>query len=243
VRPANRPPLRRELEAMLVWLAEAPLRVGEPYLVKHLAAQAQATVRELAYRIDPDTLHRVPAATLQLNEIGRVSVDVFRPLPSDAYDRNRATGSFILIDPVSNATVGAGMIIDRARAEVAAADGVPPTAERRAARFGQRPATVWLTGADAPARARAVERRLGERGCAAVVLDDAALRGLPADGGAAVARLMNEAGLVVVAALAAPAPDAARAIVGAERFVAAAADDADAVLARLEGLGVIPRPA
>jgi bifunctional enzyme CysN/CysC len=269
VRPANRPPLRREVEAMMVWLAEAPLRVGEPYLVRHLAAQAPATVRELAYRVDPDTLHREPAPTLQLNEIGRVSLETFRPLPSDAYDRNRATGSFILVDPVSNATVGAGMIIDRARAEGVAAAGPgaaaggPLTAERRAARFGQRPVTVWLTGPAGPERARLareLERRLGERRCACFVLDEDEVRGLTAGLGAAaaerteaarrcaeVARLMNEAGLLVIVALDAPAaaaPALALDVIGPGRFVAVdAAAGVDPIVDLLEQRGLVPRPA
>jgi bifunctional enzyme CysN/CysC len=247
VRPANRPPLRRELEAMMVWLAEAPLRVGEPYLVRHLAAQTKATVRELAYRVDPDTLHREPAGTLRLNEIGRVALQLFRALPSDAYDRNRATGSFILVDPVTNATVGAGMIIDRAGAEgldavgAAGAAGAagPLTAERRAARFGQRPGTVWLTGLSGSGKstiARALERRLYDRRCACYVLDgDEVRRGLNAGLGfsaadrqenirrcAEVAHLMNEAGLLVVTAFISPyqADRAmARDIIGPDRFV------------------------
>ncbi len=240
VRPGNRPPLRKDLEAMLVWLSEAPLRVGEPYLVKHLAAQTRGVVRTVSYRVDPDTLHREPAPTLQLNDIGRVSLEVFRPLPADAYEANRATGSFILIDPVSHATVGAGMVVDRLAGEGArpSASG-PLDAEARAARFGQRPATVWLTGLSGAGKstlARALERRLFDAGKACFVLDGDEVRlgltkGLGFSAGdrrenvrrcAEAARLMNEAGLVVITAFISPYRDdraMAREIVGAQRFL------------------------
>jgi len=227
VRPANRPPLRREFEAMMVWLSESPLRVGEPYLVKHLAAQVKGQVRAISYRVDPDTLHREQVPTLHLNDIGRVSLTVFRPLPSDGYEVNRGTGSFILIDPISNATVGAGMIVDRAQApatvqlEPGAAGPTPLDALTRAARLGQKPCTLWLTGLSGAGKstvARALERRLTDQGRSCFVLDgDEVRNGLNRGLGfsaadrrenirrcAEVARLMNEAGLIVITAFISP---------------------------------------
>ena len=171
VRPANQPALRRELEAMMAWLAEDPLRVGEPYLIKHLAASVRGVISQVVYRVNPDTLHREPAATLGLNEIGRVAVDLFRPIPADEYVRNRATGSFIVVDSRSNATVAAGMIIERrateprpqdevARREAAAQRhhlgherGLVAAADREQL-LGQRPATVGSPDCRLPASRR-----------------------------------------------------------------------------------------
>ncbi|MGC4113979.1 MAG: sulfate adenylyltransferase subunit CysN [Myxococcales bacterium] len=243
VRPNNRPPLRRDLEAMMVWLNAAPLRVGEPYLIKHLAAQVKGVVKAVSYRVDPDTLHREDVPTLNLNDIGRVSLTVYRPLPSDGYESNRATGSFILVDPISNATVGAGMIVDRAQSGPVqvepVADGESVTATQRAARFGQKPCTVWLTGLSGAGKstiARGLERRLFAQGRACFVLDgDEVRNGLNKGLGfsaedrrenirrcAEVARLMNEAGLIVITAFISPYRadrQMAREIIGADRFV------------------------
>ncbi|HEY3445724.1 MAG TPA: sulfate adenylyltransferase subunit CysN [Myxococcales bacterium] len=243
VRPHNRPPLRRDLEAMMVWLSAEPLRVGEPYLVKHLAAQVKGVVKAVAYRVDPDTLHREDATTLNLNDIGRISLTVYRPLPSDGYETNRATGSFILIDPVSNATVGAGMIVDRAQAGTIQVEppsnDQPMTAEQRASRFGQKPCTLWLTGLSGAGKstlARGLEKRLFSQGRACFVLDGDEVRGGLNKGlgfsaedrcenirrCAEVARLMNEAGLLVVTAFISPYRadrKMAREIVGDGRFV------------------------
>jgi bifunctional enzyme CysN/CysC len=112
-RPHNRPIQTRELEAMVCWLSERPLQPNGRYRVKHTTRSALAKIDELRYRIDVNTLHRDEQATsLGLNEIGRLRLRLSTPLLVDQYRRNRATGSFILIDESTNDTVGAGMILD-----------------------------------------------------------------------------------------------------------------------------------
>ena len=111
-RPEQAPTVARELEADICWMSEAPLRSGGRYLVKHTSRSANAVVDELRDRIDVHTLERTgePPAELELNDIGRVRLRTSVPLVFDPYERNRRTGSFILIDESSNETVGAGMI-------------------------------------------------------------------------------------------------------------------------------------
>ncbi len=110
---AGDPPVcARELEAIVCWMSEAPLRPGSRYAVKHTTRTAPAVVAELEYRIDVNTLeHHLDCEQLGLNEIGRVRVRAGAPLIADPYARNRNTGSFILIDQATNETVGAGMVV------------------------------------------------------------------------------------------------------------------------------------
>jgi bifunctional enzyme CysN/CysC len=110
-RAHNRPTPTRGLEAMVCWLSERALRPGARYVIKHTTRTALATVDDLRYRMDVNMLHRDEVAgSLELNEIGRVHLRLSAPLLVDEYRRNRATGSFILIDESTNDTVGAGMI-------------------------------------------------------------------------------------------------------------------------------------
>ncbi|HKF79353.1 MAG TPA: GTP-binding protein [Thermoleophilaceae bacterium] len=112
-RAHNHPIPTRELEAMVCWLSERPLKPAGRYRIKHTTRTALAKVDELRYRMDVNTLHRdEQAETLELNEIGRLRLRLSAPLLVDEYRRNPATGSFILIDESSNDTVGAGMILD-----------------------------------------------------------------------------------------------------------------------------------
>ncbi len=115
-RPANQPHATQDIEAMVCWMADsATLRPGAKYAIKQTTRSARALVQDLRYRVDVNTLHRdQDASELQLNEIGRVSMRTTAPLFVDEYRRNRATGSFILIDEQTNGTVGAGMILDSA---------------------------------------------------------------------------------------------------------------------------------
>jgi bifunctional enzyme CysN/CysC len=219
---------------MVVWMAEEPLVPGKQYLFKQTSKLVPGAVGTLRYRVDVNTLHRQPAPTLALNEIGRCGITLTGPIAFDAYRRNRATGGFIMIDRISNNTVAAGMILDR-EADAAGGDhwddapaaehlhgeasGV--TAAEREARFGQKPATILLTGltgAGQSTLARALERRLFDMGRGVAVLDGQNMRlGISRDLGFSagersenlrrsveVARLFNDAGLICIAAFVAP---------------------------------------
>jgi bifunctional enzyme CysN/CysC len=111
-RPHNRPHVGQDIEAMVCWMHSSTLRPGARYAIQHTTRSARAVVNDLAYRLDVNTLHRDELAeSLSLNEIGRVSLRTTTPLFYDEYRRNRATGSFILMDEATHATVAAGMIL------------------------------------------------------------------------------------------------------------------------------------
>ncbi|MCZ2821875.1 GTP-binding protein [Modestobacter sp. VKM Ac-2977] len=110
-RPHNAPQVTQDLDALVCWMADAPLTPRMRLAVKHTTRTVRAMVKELQYRLDVNTLHRETDATgLGLNDIGRVRLRTTQPLFVDDYHRNRVTGRFILIDEATNATVGAGML-------------------------------------------------------------------------------------------------------------------------------------
>jgi bifunctional enzyme CysN/CysC len=112
VGPEDHPVTARELDAMVCWMGEKPLRPGGRYTIKHTTRTARAVVQELEYRVDINTHeHDHEAPELGLNAIGRVRLKTSAPLMVDRYRRNRTTGSFILIDEATNDTVGAGMVV------------------------------------------------------------------------------------------------------------------------------------
>ncbi len=252
VRPDNLPQVTDRFDATVVWMADEPLLPGRDYIIKHCTRLASCKVTTLRYRIDVNTLHRTPTPSLGLNEIGRVLIKANQPLSFDGYRDNRSTGAFILIDRVSNITVGAGMILDRKTAEQSdhwddeASESLevrtsPVTAEEREARYGQKAATVLLTGMPAAGKtpiANAIERMLFDRGRAVVVIDGQNMRrGLSRDLGfstddrsenvrraAEVAKTLNNAGLITIAAFVAPHEEVrqrAAEVVGRERFLVA----------------------
>ena len=111
-RPHNQPSETRQIDAMVCWMSERPLSGSGRYRIKHTSRTALAKVDEVRYALNVNTLHRDEAATsLELNEIGRLSLRLSAPLLVDEYRRNRVTGSFILIDESTNDTVGAGMVL------------------------------------------------------------------------------------------------------------------------------------
>ena len=110
VKPVNVPPVKKEFEAMLCWLSEQSLDLRRKYLIKHTTRTVKALVSGIAYRVDVNTLKHEAADTLKMNDIGRVLFKVHQPLACDPYQRNHATGSFIVIDEGNNNTVAAGMI-------------------------------------------------------------------------------------------------------------------------------------
>ncbi len=195
VHPANASKLDNSIEAMVVWMSDARLEVGGSYLIKQTTVQTPATVTELSYRMDVNTLRREDAKDLGLNEIGRISLETMRPLAFDAYAKNRHTGAFILIDRLTNATLGAGMIVDRRSAE-ATLEGRTARArdagrhirsqlskvsiEDRSKRLGHQPVTIWLTGLPRSGKssiAFALEKALFDLGHGVHVLDGENLRG------------------------------------------------------------------
>ena len=249
-RPGNQPTVDSKFDAMVVWMSEVPLLAGKQYLIKLAASTTPGVIHTMRYKVDVNTLHRSPGATLNLNEIGRCSLDLTEPVAFDGYRRNRGTGSFIIIDRMTNITVGAGMIMDRsATAQKDHWDDEPASAdlrgeisrvttEERQGRFGQKPATVLLTGFTGSGKttiAYALERRLFEEGRAATVLDGQNLRlgisrelGFTADErsenmrrGAEIAKIVNDSGLICLAAILAPneaVRQRAKEAVGSERF-------------------------
>jgi bifunctional enzyme CysN/CysC len=234
VRPGNLPKVDGKFEATVVWMSEEPLVPGKQYLFKQTSKVVPGAVSTLRYRIDVNTLHRQDTPTLALNEIGRCAITLTSPIAFDAYRRNRATGGFIIIDRLTNATVGAGMILDREAGDGRRDhwDDAPTGAhlhggtsaispQEREARFGQKPATILLTGLTGSGKtttARALERKLFEMGRTAVVLDGQNMRlGISRDLGFSaeersenlrrsveVAKLFNDAGIICVAAFVAP---------------------------------------
>ena len=111
-RPHNAPAVVQDLDAMVCWMSETPLRLGQKLALKHTTRTARAVVKDLQYRLDVNTLHRDESAdALGLNEVGRIRLRATLPLFMDSYRRNRTTGGFILIDEATNRTVGAAMAL------------------------------------------------------------------------------------------------------------------------------------
>src|SRR5260221_3116139 len=106
----NGPRVSRRFRAMVVWLHGTPMEVGRTYIVKHTAKQTKIRALQISHRVNIHTLEPEQATQLNMNDIASVEFEAYAPLFFDAYVRNRETGSFILIDAISNATVGAGMI-------------------------------------------------------------------------------------------------------------------------------------
>ncbi|MGW5571151.1 adenylyl-sulfate kinase [Nocardia thailandica] len=223
-RPGNQPHLGPDLDAMICWFSDdTVLRHGAEYTVRTAAQTAPVQVTRLDYRLDVNTLHRDTAAdTVSLNDIARIRLHSRRPLLSDAYRDNRRTGSFILIDPLTDQTVAAGMIVQRETAtRPAAADVVW---HRPAVARGDRPhagRTVWLTGLSGSGKstvAAELERRLVAAGRTAYLLDGDNLRhGLNADLGfsaadrdenirrvAEVAALFADSGAIAIVSVISP---------------------------------------
>ena len=224
VKPSRMPHVSRRVEATLVWMHTDPMQVDRPYLLKHTSQQVRATVAQLQHRVNINDLSSIPADTLELNEIGVVSLETHRPLFFDAYRRNRATGSFILIDPVSNLTVAAGMIAervvreDRTRKALAGVEFERSrlTPAERWERAGHRPVTIWLTARTDVAYL--LERELFDRGCLVHVLaDDVESHFLPE-----LAKISAAAGLITICTVASDEDgerERARDVVGADQFV------------------------
>jgi hypothetical protein len=157
---------------MVVWLHPQPLELGKNYLLKHAVRTTRARAVAIHHRVNVHTFAREPALRLEMNDIASVEFEAVAPLFFDSYERNRITGSFILIDPLSNATVGAAMLSENQHGTLPRVtnDGSDPhilsrspvTAAERFARHGHRPAIVLAEGRDS--LAALLERALFQRG-------------------------------------------------------------------------------
>ena len=211
-----------QFEARLLWMSERPLLSGRGYLLKIHTSLAGATVSRIKYRIDVNSGAQLAAKELALNEIGVVNVSTDRPLPFEPYAQSRGLGSFILIDRLSNETVGAGMIdFALRRADNIHWQALAVDKRARATLKLQASHCVWLTGLSGSGKstiANALEKRLHAAGRHTYLLDgDNVRHGLNRDLGftdadrvenirrvAEVARLMVDAGLIVIVSFISP---------------------------------------
>ena len=198
VRSHNAPRVQSQFEAMVVWMSEQALDPHKPYLIRHTTREAKLFVDEIRYKVDVNTLHRLPGEPLLLNEIGRLVLTSAKPLMLDSYRKNRATGNFIIIDASTFHTVGAGMVLDSLPREMlplgrrfTAGEGRGHisthihleegliTKEAREAKFGFRAVTLWFTGLSGSGKstiAKGIERRLFMEGRPVYRLDGDNLR-------------------------------------------------------------------
>ncbi len=164
VSPAHPPRVSRHFDAMVVWFNDEPAEPGKSYLLKHTSRTVRAKALRIHYRVNVNTLVQEPVSSLQMNDIAYVEFETVSPLFFDPYTQNRITGSFILIDPISNATLGAGMIrADLADQTVAdevniAQEPVPVTPTDRYKRHGHYPGLILVE--DNPGLATRLERAL-----------------------------------------------------------------------------------
>jgi sulfate adenylyltransferase large subunit len=172
------PAVARQFDANLVWLSEQPLDLTRPYLLKHTTQTIPAEVKAVHYRVNVTSLEREAADRLEMNAIGVLRIETSRPIYFDPYAENRASGSFVLIDPATNATVGAGMILAGVAAERARTLSIAAKHDRvlpaeRLARYGHSAATVSL--GPRMQLAWLLERKLFDRGCAVMISENPAL--------------------------------------------------------------------
>ncbi len=156
----RRPFVSRSLRAQLVWMYDARLDPGKHYLLKHTTRWVRARVSRVLHRVNFESLQHVPAEAIEMNDIVSAELETTLPLFFDLYRQNQTTGSFILVDPVSNATVAAGMIesaLDRPTMRAGAV-----TSEERRRRFGHAPAAIWISGGEP--LAEQLERELFDEG-------------------------------------------------------------------------------
>ncbi|MDP1561434.1 MAG: adenylyl-sulfate kinase, partial [Pirellulaceae bacterium] len=233
VRPGNVPSVGTKFEAMLVWMSDQPMLPGKNYLIKHCSKSIPGQIQQLKYQVDVNSLQRVDASRLELNQIGRCAIQLTESIAFDDYRRNRTMGAFIVIDRITNATVGAGMIHprntsddrpdhwDNASLETLQVDSSQVSPAQREHRYGQKPVTILLTGvpgAGKTSTASALEKAWFDEGRTVITLDGEQMRaGLSRDldfspehrsenlrRAAEVAKLINDAGLMCVLSMVAP---------------------------------------
>jgi bifunctional enzyme CysN/CysC len=211
-----------QFEATIVWMADEPMLPGRPYLLKLGTRTVNATVTEPKYKVNVNTMEHLAAKKLDLNEIGVCNIALDRAVPFDPYEANRDTGGFILIDRMSNNTVGAGMLhFALRRSHNIHLQAVDVDKAARSRLMGHKPAVLWFTGLSGAGKstiANLVEKKLHAAGVHSYLLDgDNVRHGLNKDLGfteadrvenvrrvGEVARLMVDAGLIVLTAFISP---------------------------------------
>lgn len=222
VPPTARPHVADQFAANVVWFGEEPLLAGRSYVLRTGTDATDATVTALRHRIDVNDLREEPAKTLELNGVGVCTIATRAPIAFDAFGQNRSTGAFILIDRITNATVGAGMILHPLRrAENIHWQSLDVDRRARSRLKHQRPAVVWFTGLSGSGKstvANLLEKKLHAAGRHTYLLDgDNVRHGLNRDLGfteadrvenirrvAEVAKLMADAGLIVIVSFISP---------------------------------------
>jgi bifunctional enzyme CysN/CysC len=234
VHPSNQPHVSSNIEAMVVWMHEKAFVPGRSYWIKQTTKMVAGEIAELRYGVDVNTLEKRPSTQLAMNEVGHVVLSLNQPLAFDAYRQNNGTGGFIIVDRITNTTVGAGMILEpQDRGGSGDHWGQEPVAgklkqktslvtlEDRQQKLGQKGATVLLyglTGSGKATIAYALEKKLFDAGRTVSVLYGPDMRqGLCRDLGftaddrsenlrrsAEVARLFNDAGVLTICAFVAP---------------------------------------
>ena len=233
IHPDNVPKVDRHFESMLVWMDETMMDLSKTFYIKHNTNTSRARIDKVQYKIDVNTLKRRKKDKFILNDIGRVVITTNKPLFFDPYRRNRNTGSFILIDPVTHNTCAVGMILDKR-----ASDKLPSritdidrekirkgkslvSTEQRTSRNGHRGGTIWITGMHGSGKndlAYTLEKQLFDIGASVVLLDGSTVRsGLsreldysPADRAehlrrvAHIARILNDQGIITICSFISP---------------------------------------
>ena len=191
VRPMNLPTADDEIDATICWTSEQAMEAGKQYWLRQTTREVKAFVNRILHRIDVDTLHRDEVSTFELNDIGRVHLTTAQPIFFDRYQLNRETGSFILIDPHTNATVAAGMIrgavknVEDLPTEESQAEVRPVSPDvvweswnidlaEREKRNRHKAGVIWFTGLSGSGKssiARLLERKLFDAGVQTMLLD------------------------------------------------------------------------
>lgn len=236
VKPDNLPRTGRHFEAMLVWMDEEPLDLSTQFFLKHTTNTTRAQIDMVRHRIDVNTLEKSNVGRLTLNEIGRAVITTAKPLFFDPYKKNKNTGSFVLINPVTNNTVAVGMILDQLDSRILPSRITDLEREQikkgkslineenRQKRYNQKGVTLWFTGLHGSGKnelAFSLEKKLFDNGAIAVLIDGSSVRaGLnreldysPADRAenlrrvAHVAKILNEQGIIAICSFISPGND------------------------------------
>ncbi len=220
--PGETPEYSNQFQARIVWMHEEPALSGRSYLLKIGSQMVPATITAIKHKTDVNTLEKEPGVKLGLNEVGTVTIAADKPIAFDSYGSNRLTGGFILIERISNATLGAGVIdFGLRRGQNLTYQDFDVNRQVRAELKGQEPQIVWFTGLSGSGKstvANLIEKRLTAEGKHAYILDgDNVRHGLNKDLGftdqarvenirrvAEVARLMADAGLIVLVSFISP---------------------------------------